>query len=123
MQERLLDILRTQFEEAEVRNMEQRVLQKNWNEFTESLEEVLMLISMNSTDLMRDLFTGLLSLQSLTRDSTRLVNDEVQKLAAGMNAAQEKLRDVKGDIDILGNSASANIEELAATAWRHLSLV
>jgi hypothetical protein len=73
VQARLLDILHQQVRDIEEKGARQQDVQTRWNEFTLSLQDSLDLISGNTTTLLQDVFSGLLKLQVLTRDSKRFV--------------------------------------------------
>ena len=123
VQARLLAILKSRFEEAEARDLQQRAWQTEWNDFTWSLEQSLDMIAKNTTQLMRDLFSGLLSLQSLTRDSTRFVSDGFQTLESGVQSLKYRLQDVDHEIDEVGKAGKMNVAALTEMAQRQLSLV
>jgi hypothetical protein len=103
--------------------MQQRRNQKKWTEFTISLEQSLELISANTTILLRELFTGLLRLQSFTRDSTRFIDDELKILEEDVRNVRGEIRRVHEDIDALGTSGVAKVEELAGLGQHQLSMV
>jgi hypothetical protein len=123
VQERLLEVLNSQFHEAEITFEQQREMQRVWEEFTRSLDITLEIISTNTTDLMKDLYTGLLSLQSLMRTSTRFVGDELNVLSKAAQAIHEELHQVREDIDSAGLAGKSKIQELLATAETELSEV
>ena len=123
VQARLLAILKSRFEEAQARDLQQRAWQAEWNDFTWSLEQSLDMIAKNTTQLMRDLFSGLLSLQSLTRDSTRFVSDGFQTLESGVQSLKYRLQDVDHEIDEVGKAGKMNVAALTEMAQRRLSLV
>jgi hypothetical protein len=112
-----------QFSEAKGRDIQQRRTQKKWTEFTVSLEESLEVISANTTVLLRELFSGLLRLQSFTRDSTRFIGDELKTLEDDVRNARGEIRRVHDDIDSLGTSGVARVEELAGLGQHQLSMV
>ena len=123
IQGKLLEILNGQFSESKGREMQQRRNQKKWTEFTISLEQSLELISANTTILLRELFSGLLRLQSFTRDSTRFIGDELKTLEEDVRNVRGEIRRVHEDIDVLGTSGVAKVEELAGLGQYQLSMV
>jgi hypothetical protein len=123
VQTRLLNILQTQLGEAERRDVRQRGVQKQWNEFTVSLEESLDLLSVNITNLMRELFTGLLTLQSFTRDSARHVGGELQSLELDVLHVRGQLLGIHDDIDALGSHGVLKMDEMNEMTLQQLSKV
>jgi hypothetical protein len=123
IQGRLLEILNGQFSEAKGREMQQRKNQKKWTEFTMSLEESLKSISANTTVLLRELFSGLLRLQSFTRESTRFIGDELKTLEEDVRNVRGEIHRVHDDIDALGITGVAKVEELAGLGQHQLSMV
>jgi hypothetical protein len=123
IQGKLLEILNGQFSEFKGREMQQRRNQKKWTEFTISLEQSLELISANTTVLLRELFSGLLRLQSFTKDSTRFIGDELKTLEDDVRNVRGDIRRVHDDVDALGTSVVAKVEELAGLGQHQLSMV
>jgi len=120
---RLLEILHGQLRDAEVRELQQGTVQRHWDEFTETLEESLDLISTNATKLMRELFTGLLRLQSFTRDSARQVGEEITMLEVDVRNVREELHRVYDDIDGMATRGVSNIDQLAEISQQRLYMV
>jgi hypothetical protein len=123
VQAKLLEILQGQLGEAEVREMQQRDVQRHWTEFTSSLEESFDLIAANTTELMKDLFSRLLRLQSFTRDSARFVAEELQILEMDVCSVRGELRRVHKDLDALGIAGISAIDQLAEMSQQRLSMV
>lgn len=123
VQARLLEILQGQLGNAEVREMQQQSVQRHWNEFSMSLEESFDSISVNTTNLMKELFTGLLRLQSLTRESSIYIADEIQTLEVDVRKVRGELRRVHDDIDTVGTAGVSKIDQLAEMSQQRLSMV
>lgn len=123
VQAKLLEILRTQLNEAEAREAQQRTSQKHWNDFTSSLEESLESISSNTTSLMKDLFLGFLRLQSFSRDTARYVSEELRTLDVDIHGIRGRLQQIQGEINALGNSEISQIDQLAEMNKHQLSIV
>lgn len=123
VQSRLLEILREHVDEAKVQEGHQQVIQKQWNEFTVSLRQNLDVISMNTTTLLRDLFSGLLRLQSFTRDSTRLVAEELRTLEEEVSTIRGGISQVNNELDTLGEAEVARVEKLGEITEQQLTLV
>jgi hypothetical protein len=123
VQSRLLEILQVQLGNAEVREMQQQAVQRHWSEFTMSLEESFNSISTNTTNLMKELFMGLLRLQSLTRESAKYVSEELQTLETDVRIIRGDLQRAHDDIDDVGNAGVAKIDRLAEMTQQRLSMV
>lgn len=123
MQSRLLEILREHVDEAKVHEGQQQVIRKHWDEFTVSLRQNLDVLSMNSTTLLRDLFSGLLRLQSFTRDSTRLVAEELHTLEQEVSTIRAGISQVNNELDTLGETEVARVEKLSEITEQQLILV
>ena len=123
VQARLLEILHEQLGDAEGRMMRQRAVQRHWNEFTMSLEESLDLISTNATEMMTELFTGLLRLQSFTRDSARYVGEEFALLEGDVRNVRGRLRRAYEDIDGIASNGISKIDELSERSQQRLFMV
>jgi hypothetical protein len=116
VQARLLDILHRQMEDIDKRSMMQQGAQRQWREFSVSLQDSLDLISGNTTNLLTDVFSGLLRLQSLTRESTKFVVQEVHELG-------DKIRRINNDFDHLGQTGATRIQELGELTQGQISMV
>lgn len=123
VQGKLLEVLRGHMEDAKIQESQQQGVQKHWKEFTMSLEQNLDVLSTNTTTLLRDLFSGLLRLQSFTRDSTRFVAEE-------LNTLEQNVRSIRGGMDLLdtnlntlGNKGIAQLEQLSDATEEQLMLV
>jgi len=123
VQGRLLEILHGQWNDAEVRELQQETVQRHWDQFTVSLEESLHLISTNGTKLMKELFTGLLRLQSFTRDSARHVGEEIAMLEGDVRNVREQLRRVDDVIDGMASRGASKVDQLAEISQQRLSTV
>jgi hypothetical protein len=123
VQSKLLEILQVQLGNAEVREMQQQVVQRHWSEFTMSLEESFNSISTNTTNLMKELFMGLLRLQSLTRESAKYITEELQTLEVDVQNIRGELQRAHDDIDDVGNAGVAKIDRLAEMTQQRLSMV
>ena len=123
VQGRLLEILHEQWRNAEVRELQQETVQRHWDQFTVSLEESLHLISTNGTKLMKELFTGLLRLQSFTRDSARHVGEEIAMLEGDVRNVREQLRRVDDVIDGMASRGASKVDQLAEISQQRLSTV
>ena len=123
VQARLLEILHGQLEEAEVREMQQRTVQRHWNEFTMSLQGSLDLIWANGTEMMTELFTGLLRLQSFTKDSAKHVGEELAMLEGDVRNIRGELHRVHEDIDGISSKGVSKMDELAERSHQRLSMV
>ena len=123
VQTRLLEILTSQFEDVQIRNGQQQEMQRQWTEFTGSWEVQLDRISINTTNVMRDLFLGLLSLQSLTHESARLVGEEIQMLSDGVENIQSGLYNIRGEMEVLGAAGKLNMDALIEIAQKKLLMV
>ena len=123
VQGRLLAILHEQWRNAEVRELQQETVQRHWDQFTVSLEESLHLISTNGTKLMKELFTGLLRLQSFTRDSARHVGEEIAMLEGDVRNVREQLRRVDDVIDGMASRGASKVDQLAEISQQRLSTV
>ena len=123
VQARLLEILHGQLRDAELREMQQHDIQTHWNTFSMSLEESLNMISANATEIMTELFTGLLRLQSFTRDSARYVGEELALLGGDVRNVREEFRTAYENIDGIASRAVPIIDELAERSQQHLSMV
>jgi hypothetical protein len=123
VQAKLLEILQEQLADAKVRERQQQLTQKHWTEFTISLTDSLDLISANASDLMRDLFTGLLTLQSFARDSAINIAEELRTLEVDVRGVRGELRQVQHDIDALGNVGLSKIDQIAEMSQHQLSIV
>src|SRR5271155_4580545 len=109
--------------EGNVRDTQQREVQNQWTEFTVSLEETLGSISANTSSLMADLFSGLLRLQSFTRDSMKFVAEELRMLEGDVKDVRGELTRVQGEIDSIATGGVSKVEELAEMSQRRLSMV
>ena len=123
VQARLLEILHEQLGDAEVREMQQQTVQRHWNQFTVSLEESLDLISVNATKMMTELFTGLLRLQSFTRDSARYVGEELVMLEGDVGNVRGELHRLHEDINGIASKGISKIDDLAERSQQRLSMV
>ena len=123
VQGRLLEILHEQWRNAEVRELQQETVQRHWDQFTVSLEESLHLISTNGTKLMKELFTGLLRLQSFTRDSARHAGEEITVLEGDVRNVREQLRRVYDVIDGMATRGVSKVDQLAEISEQRLSTV
>ena len=123
MQEKLLQVLQSHWREGDFRETQQRDVQKQWTEFTVSLEETLGSISANTSSLMADLFSGLLRLQSFTRDSMKFVAEELRILEGGVKDVRGELGRVQGEIGLIATDGISKVEELAEMSQRRLSMV
>ena len=123
VQGELLEILRGHMEEAKGHESKQKSVQKHWQEFTVSLEQNLGVLSTNTTSLLRELFSGLLRLQSFTRDSTRLVAEELGTLDQEVRIIRGEIGLLNTDIDNLGNNGVARIEKLSEITQQQVMLV
>ena len=123
VQSKLLDILHGQLDEAEQRAMHQQFMQREWSEFTVSLEKSLDLISVNVTHFVRDLFTALLRLQTFTRVTARRVAEELQNMEADVHNVRGELGRVHDDIDNLGSHGMLKIVEFNEFTQRQLYMV
>lgn len=123
VQGKLLEILRGHMEEAKANESKQKSVQKHWQEFTISLEQNLDVLSTNTTSLLRDLFSGLLRLQSFTRDSTRLVVEELGALDQEVRTVRGEISSLNTDIDNLGNNGVTRIEKLSQITQQQVMLV
>jgi hypothetical protein len=110
-------------EDGKVHETQQQRVQKHWNEFTVSLEQNLDLLSTNTTSLVRDLFSGLLRLQSFTRDSSRFVTDELDTLEQDVRTLRGEISLLNADIDNLGNTGVARVEKLGEITQQQMILV
>jgi hypothetical protein len=123
VQGKLLQVLQSHWREGNVRDTQQQEVQKQWTEFTVSLEETLGSISANTSSLMADLFSGLLRLQSFTRDSMKFVADEIRMLEGDVKDVRGELTRVQGEIDLIATGGVSKVEELAEMTQRRLSMV
>jgi Tht1-like nuclear fusion protein len=123
VQARLLEILRTQLNEAEAREMQQQTAQRHWNGFTSSLEKSLESISSNTTSLMKDLFLGLLKLQSFTRNTARFVSEELYSLDKDVYNIRGRLQQMQGEINTLEMAGVSKIDQLAEMNQHRLTMV
>jgi hypothetical protein len=123
VQSRLLEILHGQLEEAEVREMQQRTVQRHWNEFSMSLQGSLDLIWANGTEIMTELFTGLLRLQGFTRDSVKHIGEELVMLEGYVRNVRGELHRVHEDIDGIATRGVSKMDELAERSQQQLSMV
>ena len=123
VQGKLLEILRGYMEDGKVHETQQQRVQKHWNEFTVSLEQNLDVLSTNTTTLLRDLFSGLLRLQSFTRVSTRFVADELDTLEQDVRTIRGEISLLNADIDNLGNTGVARVEKLGEITQQQMILV
>ena len=118
VQSRLLEILHERLAEAEARESREQNVQKLWTEFTSSLEEALESISTNTTTLMRELFIGLLKLQSFTKESARYVGEELQWLQDDVHNIREYLRRLHEDIQGIRTEGISKVYEFSEhTQW------
>ena len=81
------------------------------------------LISTNGTKLMKELFTGLLRLQSFTRDSARHVGEEIAMLEGDVRNVREQLRRVDDVIDGMASRGASKVDQLAEISQQRLSTV
>jgi len=123
LQIRLLEILRGQWEEAEMRQVHQRSVEKQWTAFVGTMEESLVTISVNASNLMRELLVGLLRLQSLTRDSGRQINEELRMLDVGVGRIRDDIQRVHQDIGALDTADIFVIKTLADMSYDKLAKV
>lgn len=123
VQSRLLEILHEQLGEAEARESREKNVRKVWTEFTSSLEDALESISANTTTLMRELFIGLLKLQSFTKESAKYVGEELQWLQDDVHNVREHLRRLHEDIQGIGTEGISKVDKLSEHAQDHLSKV
>ena len=123
VQSRLLEILHGQLRDAEAREVQQQVVERHWTEFTMLMEESFELISANATNLIRELFMGLLRLQSFTRDSVRYVAEELQSLEVEVRDVRGELRQVHDGIDDIATTGISKVRQLAEISQQRLSMV
>lgn len=123
MQSKLLEVLRAEVEDAQVRERQQRAVQGNWNAFTDSLEESLGELSVNTTALTRELLGALVRLQSFTRDSATAVGEQVAALEGDIRSVREQLSEVRLDIDIFGATELSAVENIADATRERLFAV
>src|SRR5205085_34232 len=101
----------------------QQVIHKHWDDFTVSLRQNLDVLSMNTTTLLRDLFSGLLRLQSFTRDSTRFVAGELHNLEQEVRTIRAGISQVNNELDTLGKTEVTRVEKLSEITEQRLTLV
>jgi len=123
LQRKLLDILESQLKDIEERDIQHQNVRKQWNEFTGQLEESFNLIAMNTTDLMRDVITGLLRLQSFTKDSTRFVVEEIESLEGDVKKVRGEIRQFHEDIEMVGRIGVSKVEGIAELSQQRLLMV
>ena len=123
VQSKLLDILQSHWREGDVRDAQQREMRKHWTKFTVSLEETLDSISVNTSRLMTDLFSGFMRLQSFTKDSTRFLTSDLQSLQGDVQNVRGELRRMHDDIGGFTVEGIFQVEELAEMSRRRLSMV
>src|SRR5208282_5388920 len=123
VQAKLLQVLQSHWREGNIKETQQKEVQKQWNKFTVSLEETLYSISGNTSSLMTDLFSGLLRLQSFTRDSAKFVADELRTLEGDVKDVRHEIRQVQEDIDLVATGGVSRIEELAEMSLHRFSRV
>jgi hypothetical protein len=118
-----LDILYVQLGDIEDREVKQRDVQRAWNEFTVVLRDDLDLIATNTTSIFHDVLSGLLRIQSFTRDSTRFVAQEIQGLEKEVRAVRNEIQHAQDTIDELANSGIAGIRDLGEHTLVQISMV
>lgn len=123
VQSKLLEILRVHLDDAKVHESHQQVIQKQWNEFTISLRQNLNVLSTNTTTLLRDLFSGLLRLQSFTKDSTRLMADELRTLEQEVRTIRGGIGRVNNELDTFSETEIGRVEKLSGIIQQQLILV
>ena len=123
VQAKLLQVLQSHWKEGSTKATQQREVQKQWREFTTSLEESFHSISGNTSSLMKDLFSGLLRLQKFTRDSAKSVSDELQTLGGDIKDVRKELLHVQEDMELIATGGISKIEELAEMSHHRLSRV
>jgi hypothetical protein len=123
VQEMLLQVLQSHWKEATSRETQQREVQKQWTEFTTSLEERLGSISANTSNLMGDLFSGLLRLQSFTRGSMKFVADEFRMLEGDVKDMRDRLGQVHDNMELIATGGVSKVQEFAEMSQRRLSMV
>jgi len=123
VQARLVEILRMELEDALAREREQRVVQRNWNAFTNSLEENLSVLTFNATNLTRDLLGALVRLQMLTRDSATTVADHLALLEGDIRSVRQHIQQVRLDMDAFSAAELSVVETLAEASQERLSMV
>ena len=123
VQAKLLQVLQSHWREENSRETQKREVQKQWTEFTISLEDTLNSVSANTSSLMGDLISGLLKLQVFTRDSTEFVANELQSLEGDVQNMRSELRRVQDDIALLAAGGISQVEELAEISQQRLYMV
>lgn len=123
MQARLLEVLHGEVEMAEVWGRDRRVVEHNWNAFTISLEESLGVLSVNTSILTRDLLSALLRLQTFTRDSADVVAHQLSILEGDICGVREQLRQVRIDVDTIGESGVSAVESMIDVSQERLFMV
>jgi hypothetical protein len=116
-------VLQSHWREGSFRETQQQDVQKQWTEFPVSLDETLGSISANTSSLMADLFSGLLRLQSFTRDSMKFVAEELRMLEGDVKDVRGELTRVQWEIDLIATGGVSKVEELAEMSQRRLSMV
>jgi hypothetical protein len=120
VQARLLEILQGQLGNFQEKEIHQRAVQRHWNEFTMSMEESFDSMSAGASNLMKELFMGLLRLQSFTTESAKYVADELKMLELDVQNVRGELRQVHGEIDSLGTAGISKIDQLAEMSQQRL---
>ena len=123
VQARLVEILKTELEDALARGRQQRVVQQNWNAFTDSLEENLSVLHVNTTSLTRDLLDALVRLQTLTQHSATTVADHLALLENDIRSVRQQIWQVRLDMDTFSAAELSVVEALAEASQERLSLV
>jgi len=123
VQARLVEILKTELEDALARERQQRVVQQNWNAFTDSLEENLSVLHVNTTSLTRDLLDALVRLQTLTQHSATTVADHLALLEKDIRSVRQQIWQVRLDMDTFSAAELSVVEALAEASQERLSLV
>jgi len=123
VQEKLLDILNGQFAAASQREQRNSAVEKTWSAFTEKLEGELAALEKNTQVLLGELFTGLLRLEGITRDSVIRVAGELGGLEEDVQEVRKGLRLMEEDISAIEMLASEKVEELGEKSQKRLSIV
>jgi hypothetical protein len=119
----LLEILREGVEDAQVREREKQTTQRNWNAFTDSLEETLGVLSGNTATVTKELLGALVRFQTFTRDSAMLVTEQLSVLEGDIRGVKEQVWQVRLDLDAFGTAEMSAVEKLADASQERLFMV